>query len=55
MGPDHLSNEILFMFDELKIRRNRQISKRGCFCADHLKKLKGDVKPFLDLTWRNEK
>lgn len=55
MGSDHLSNEILFMFDELEIRRNRRVSKFGCFCGDDLKKLKGDVKPFLDLTWRNEK
>lgn len=54
MGEDRKSNEILMLFDQTTIRRNKTMSKPECFCGDPYNILRGDVNPFLDLTWRNE-
>lgn len=54
MGEDRESNEILMFFDQSTIRRNRTMSKPECFCGDEYNSLRGDVRPLLDLTWRNE-
>jgi hypothetical protein len=55
MGNDRHSNEVLMLFDQLKIRTNRVFSKEGCFCGDNFYLMRGDTKPLLDLTWRPEK
>jgi len=53
MGSDRESNEILMLFDELEIRRNSQFSKEDCICGNKNNILRGDVRPLLDITWRN--
>lgn len=54
MGEERMSNEILFLFDESRVRTNRQFPKNDCICGDQYYFARGDVKPFLDLTWRQE-
>ena len=55
MGEERESNEVLAVFDQTKLRTNRRLSKEDCFCGDSYYVMRGDTKPLLDLTWRNEK
>ena len=53
MGSDHHSTEVVLRFDELKISTNSKPWKAGCWCSDPTNWGKGDVDPFLNLTWVN--
>lgn len=54
MGSDRNSNEVIVMFDESEIRKNRRTSKVSCFCGDTYYSLRGDTSPLLDSVWRPE-
>lgn len=54
MGADRKTNEIIMFFDETKLSRNVRYSNPECFCGDKYYLLRGDTKPLLDLTWRDE-
>jgi hypothetical protein len=54
MGVERTSSEILHLIDSTTIRRNTKISRPECFCADQSSWCRGDVRPFLDTTWRSE-
>jgi hypothetical protein len=54
MGSVRQSSEVLFLFHESEMRRNRSTPDAQCLCSQ--KKLwgKGDGKRFLDLSWPQE-
>ncbi|MCP3368692.1 HesA/MoeB/ThiF family protein [Bradyrhizobium cajani] len=54
MGPDRESTEVIFLIDQTRIRTNNIASQHDCFCADSYHWGRGDVRPFLDTTWRTE-
>lgn len=54
MGPDRESAEVLHLFDQARTRTNSIASQKDCFCADSYHWGRGDVRPFLDTTWRAE-
>lgn len=54
MGKERGSSELIYLFDEGRIRTNSRISNAECFCGDHLRWGRGDTEPLLDLTWRDE-
>ena len=54
MGPDRESSEVMYLFDDSRVRTNRKSPREDCFCASKLNWARGDVTPLLDLTWRNE-
>lgn len=54
MGSDRESTEVLHLIDQTQLRKNKVISQQDCFCADRFKWGRGDVRPFLDTTWRAE-
>ncbi len=54
MGAERMTNEVLILFDRTEIGRNSRLSKSDCFCGDRKILMRGDTKPLLDLTWRQE-
>ncbi|MEQ1939389.1 ThiF family adenylyltransferase [Mesorhizobium sp. CN5-321] len=54
MGPERESTEVLHLIDQTSVRTNRVASQHDCFCADKYHWGRGDVRPFLDTTWRAE-
>jgi molybdopterin/thiamine biosynthesis adenylyltransferase len=54
LGSDRRSSEVLHLIDDGRIRTNARSSREDCFCADRTLWDRGDVNPFLDLTWRTE-
>ena len=54
MGPDRESTEVIYLIDQARIRTNSIASQHDCFCADSYHWGRGDVRPFLDTTWRTE-
>lgn len=54
MTDERTSSEVLFLFDQSRVRTNRVPSEVGCFCADQSKIGRGDCDPLLDLTWPSE-
>lgn len=54
MGNDRHSTEVLHLFDQSRIRTNVGRADSACFCQDRTFWGRGDVEPFLDLTWRPE-
>lgn len=54
MGEERESTEILHLIDNSSIRRNRKQPLADCFCADTRYWGRGDTRPLLDTTWRNE-
>ena len=54
MGPDRESTEVLHLIDQTSVRTNKLASQPECFCADAYNWGRGDVRPFLDTTWRAE-
>jgi len=54
MGEDRNSSEVLYLFDTTMIRRNSKPSRPEGFCALRTSWMRGDVRPFLDTTWRAE-
>ncbi|MGC2468024.1 MAG: ThiF family adenylyltransferase [Candidatus Acidiferrum sp.] len=54
LGDDRESSEVLHRFDETRVRTNRVPPREECFCGDRKFWGRGDVKPFLDTTWRPE-
>ncbi|MCK1409935.1 ThiF family adenylyltransferase [Bradyrhizobium sp. 155] len=54
MGPDRESTEVIYLIDEARIRTNNLASRHDCFCVDSYHWGRGDVRPFLDTTWRTE-
>lgn len=54
MGPDRNSSEVLHLFDTTMVRRNSKPSNAQCFCGDPSFWGRGDTRPLLDVTWRNE-
>lgn len=53
-GTDRKSTEIIFLFDQSRIRTNSTAPAPDCLCADESKWGIGDTKRFLDLNWRKE-
>jgi molybdopterin/thiamine biosynthesis adenylyltransferase len=51
MGGDRVSTELFLLFDDSRISTNSTASAPACFCADRGKWGRGDVDPFMDLTW----
>jgi len=54
MGPERESTEVIYLIDQTRIRTNSIASQHECFCADSYHRGRGDVRPFLDTTWRSE-
>ncbi|MBR0986100.1 ThiF family adenylyltransferase [Bradyrhizobium liaoningense] len=54
MGPDRESTEVIYLIDQTRMRTNNLASQHDCFCADSYHWGRGDVRPFLDTTWRTE-
>lgn len=54
MGPDRESTEVLHLIDQTSVRTNKLAAQHDCFCADRYNWGRGDVRPFLDTTWRPE-
>lgn len=54
MGSDRESTEVLHLIDQTSVRTNRVASQHDCFCADTYNWGRGDVRPFLNTTWRAE-
>lgn len=53
MGSERKSSELLFAFDENRIRTNRLAARDDCGCSDVSRLGRGDEQPFLGLTWPN--
>jgi molybdopterin/thiamine biosynthesis adenylyltransferase len=51
MGSDRQSTEVLYFFDENRIRTNRVKPREMCTCVDSSNWGRGDTSPFLDLFW----
>lgn len=54
MGPDRTTSEILHRIDWNTIRTNSTPSKEDCFCANRETWGRGDSRPFLGVSWRQE-
>jgi proteasome lid subunit RPN8/RPN11 len=54
MGPDRESTEVLHLIDQTSVRTNKLAPQHDCFCVDSYNWGRGDVRPFLDTTWRAE-
>jgi hypothetical protein len=54
LGNDRESSEVLHLVDHTEIRRNHRSRQDDCFCNDDYYRARGDVEPFLDVTWRPE-
>lgn len=54
LGADRESTEVLHLIDDTKLRTNRVDPSPHCYCGDPKYWGRGDVKPFLDTTWRSE-
>lgn len=54
MGSQRTSTEVIYFFDEGRIRTNSTKCSVDCFYGDEYNIFRGDVKPFLDMTWRKE-
>jgi molybdopterin/thiamine biosynthesis adenylyltransferase len=52
MGEERRTTEMIFLFDAAMIRPNAVSPSAQCFCSDPRYLGRGDVKPFLDMTWR---
>jgi len=53
-GIDRKSTEVIFFFDQSRIRTNSTAPSTDCLCADETKWGTGDTRRFLDLNWRSE-
>jgi hypothetical protein len=53
-GADRKSTEILYFWDQSRIRTNSIAPSPDCFCANEAQWGTGDTKRFLDLNWRKE-
>jgi molybdopterin/thiamine biosynthesis adenylyltransferase len=51
MGSERKSSELLFAFDENRIRTNRLAAREDCSCSDVSRWGRGDEQPFLGLIW----
>lgn len=54
MGDGRRTTEVLHFFDQNRVRTNSRESEPDCFCSDKKFFGRGDVDPFLDVTWRPE-
>ena len=54
MGPDRESTEVLHLIDHTSVRTNKLAPQHDCFCNARYNWGRGDVRPFLDTTWRPE-
>jgi molybdopterin/thiamine biosynthesis adenylyltransferase len=54
LGDERESSEVLHLFDDTRIRTNKVASRPECLCGDRKFWGRGDVRPFLDTTWRPE-
>jgi hypothetical protein len=52
MGEERVSNEVIILFDETRVRTNSRFSKPECFCGEDYYIGRGDTEPLLDLTRR---
>lgn len=53
MGKDRASSEVLFTFDESRLRTNRVEPRESCICTDESIWGRGDEEPFLAMVWPN--
>ncbi len=51
LGEDRVSTEVIHQFHHGAIRTNSRPPRSECFCVDPSRIGRGDVTPFLDLTW----
>jgi molybdopterin/thiamine biosynthesis adenylyltransferase/proteasome lid subunit RPN8/RPN11 len=51
MGKERMSSEVLFAFDESRVRTNRITPKEACFCSDVGQWGRGDEDPLLGMVW----
>jgi molybdopterin/thiamine biosynthesis adenylyltransferase len=54
MGADRMSSEVLHLIDQTRLRTNNRAALPECFCSDRSNWGRGDVTPFLGVTWRPE-
>jgi hypothetical protein len=54
LGIDRASTEVLHLFDQTRVRTNSVAPDPACFCTDLAFLGRGDSKPLLDITWREE-
>jgi molybdopterin/thiamine biosynthesis adenylyltransferase len=53
-GSDRKSTEVIYLFDQSRIRTNSTAPSPDCLCADVTKWGTGDTRRFLDLNWREK-
>lgn len=51
MGTERTSSEVLYSFDQTRLRTNRTKFTEGCICSARAIWGRGDSIPFLDLAW----
>lgn len=54
MDPDRDASEVLYFFDQTRIRMNSTPPDDACFCSNSGNWLRGDEVRFLSLNWRPE-
>lgn len=54
MGAERTATEVIHFFDQNRTRTNSKTPEEGCFCFEGAHWGRGDVVPFLDVTWREE-
>lgn len=55
MGVDRETTEVIHFFDQNRVRTNSRKLQEDCFCNDRDQLWgRGDVEPFMDMTWRPE-
>ena len=54
MDPDRDASEILYFFDQTRIRMNATTPDAECFCSKPENWLRGDEARFLNVSWRPE-
>jgi hypothetical protein len=55
MGDDRMSTELFLLFNDSRISRNSTPASPECVCSNRKKWGRGDVDPFLGLTWGDPK
>jgi hypothetical protein len=55
MGDDRMSTELFLLFNDSRISRNTTPASQECICSNRKKWGRGDVDPFLGLTWGDAK
>jgi hypothetical protein len=54
MGTERTSSEVLYFYDQGRVRTNRRAQASDCFCANRDKWGRGDERKLLGAIWREE-